>query len=1347
LDVNREPDALHRLNRELRAISNCNQILMRAEDEQGLLNDICRIVCDEAGYRMAWVGYAENDDARSVRSVAWAGVEGGYLTAADITWADTEHGRGPTGAAIRSGESHCIQDFETDPQAAPWRENALQRGYRSAIAVPIKDESTTTFGALTIYSTEPNAFTPEEIRLMEALAGDLAFGIMVLRARIERTRAQELIERRIVALTQPMEGGAIGFEDLFNLDSLQRIQDEFALATGVASIITQPDGTPLTAPSNFTHLCNEIIRKTEQGCSNCFKSDAAIGRYHPDGPIVQPCLSGGLWDAGASITVGGHHVANWLIGQVRDETQTEENMRAYARAIGADEAPFMKAFQAVPAMSRERFGQIARALFTLSNQLSTAAYQNVQQARFITERKQAEEERLARLRFVETMDRVNQAIQGSGDIAQMTRDVLEVVLSTLGCDRAWLLYPCDPDSPVFQVPMEVTKPEYPGVGILNTDVPMPPDMAANQLAALNSARPIWYAAGTDKPLDKVAADLFGVQSIMMTALYPNLGKPWAFGLHQCSYPRVWTSEEKELVQEIGRRLTDALSSLLANRELQESEAKYRRIVDAAGEGIWGLGPDTLTNFANARMAEMLGYSCDEMIGRPVTDFMFEEDVPDHLARMENRRRGLSEVYERRFRRKDGETVWTRASAVPVFQDGRRFAGSTAMFTDITERRLAEEERRQSEEKFAAAFHASPDLISITRLSDGTILEVNEGYARLLGYTRAESVGSTTTTLSIWADPEDRAKFVADLEEFGEVHDLETTLLRKDGTAIAVLDSARKFDLMGEECVLSVVHDITDRKRTEEALRESEEQYRTLLQKIEAAVVVHGADTRIVTCNSKAQEIFGLSEDQLLGKTTIDPAWHFTREDGSILPPEEYPATRVVASHEALEDFVAGVHRPHRETDADIWVLVNAHPVFDPEGELAQVIVTVIDITERRRLEEQLRQSQKMEAIGRLAGGVAHDFNNLLTAINGYADMLVAGMAPDDQRRPDVEEIRKAGDRAAALTRRLLAFGRRQVLQPVVVDLNDVVAGIAPMLRRLVGERIELRVARSTDLGRVRADPSQIEQVLLNLVVNARDAMPAGGTLTIETANIELDDEYARTHTLVAPGSYVMLAVSDTGVGMDAATMAHLFEPFFTTKALGEGTGLGLAVVYGIAAASGGHVTPYSEPNRGSVFKVFLPRVEETVERPTPTVTEPAASGAEAILLVEDEDVVRSFVERVLGRLGYSVTTARSGAQALALMAAHPGPIDLLVTDVMLPGMGGREISERLTAQRPSLRTLFISGYTEDSIVHRGELDPGVAFLSKPFTPDALGHAIREVLDGRPTQSHPGPAGVVRGPLA
>jgi PAS domain S-box-containing protein len=392
---------------------------------------------------------------------------------------------------------------------------------------------------------------------------------------------------------------------------------------------------------------------------------------------------------------------------------------------------------------------------------------------------------------------------------------------------------------------------------------------------------------------------------------------------------------------------------------------------------------------------------------------------------------------------------------------------------------------------------------------------------------------------------------------------------------------------------------------------------------------------------------------------------------------------------------------------------------------------VRDITERKLLQQQLIQSQKMEAVGRLAGGVAHDFNNLLTAIFGYADLLAEELAPDHPGRADLNEIRTATTRAAALTRQLLAFSRQQVLQPVVLNLNDMVENIEKMLRRILGEDVELHTALAPNLANTRADPGQIEQVIMNLAVNARDAMPTGGKLTIETANVELDAAYAKQHQPVIPGHFVMLAVSDTGIGMDDATKARIFEPFFTTKEVGKGTGLGLATVYGIVKQSGGYVWLYSEPGKGAAFKIYLPRVD--AERDAPVAAPESVgtvAGTETVLVAEDDPLLLPLARDLLKKLGYHVLEARDSAEALAVARGHHGDIHLLVSDVVMPRGGGFQLAQQLIAERPALRVLYVSGYTDEAIVRHGLLARGLNYLQKPFTPAVLARKVREVLDAK-----------------
>lgn len=513
----------------------------------------------------------------------------------------------------------------------------------------------------------------------------------------------------------------------------------------------------------------------------------------------------------------------------------------------------------------------------------------------------------------------------------------------------------------------------------------------------------------------------------------------------------------------------------------------------------------------------------------------------------------------------------------------------------------------------------------------------------------------------------------------------------------------------------------ERTRAEHALRSSEERYRLLFERNLAGVYRTTLDGRILDLNDACARMFGYaSREEAMTHTLWDIA------------PNAAEMQMLIALVRKQKTFTNLEVRLRRIDGRTLWILGNANLVEGNRGEPPVIEGTIIDITERKRLEEQLRQSVKMEAVGRLAGGVAHDFNNLLTAMLGYSDLLLEKLPPKSRLLRHVTEIKKAGDRAAALTRQLLAFSRQQVLAPQVLDLNAVVADMDKMLRRLIGEDIELGAIPEQGLGRVKADLSQIEQVILNLVVNARDAMPQGGKLTIATANVDLDAR-GPEQVNVQPGPYVLLVVSDTGCGMDAETKTHIFEPFFTTKGKDKGTGLGLATVYGVVQQSGGHIELLSEPGQGTTFKVYLPRVQDAVTEPKLRELTPVPRhGSETILLVEDEEAVRALARSVLRSKGYKVLEAQRGNEALTISERHDGPIPLMITDVIMPQMSGPELAQRLASARPEMKVLYMSGYA-GSVVGRPEvLDTEAALLQKPFTSEGLLRKVREILDGAST---------------
>jgi PAS domain S-box-containing protein len=509
-------------------------------------------------------------------------------------------------------------------------------------------------------------------------------------------------------------------------------------------------------------------------------------------------------------------------------------------------------------------------------------------------------------------------------------------------------------------------------------------------------------------------------------------------------------------------------------------------------------------------------------------------------------------------------------------------------------------------------------------------------------------------------------------------------------------------------------------RTETAVRQAEEHYRSIFENAIEGMFQSTPDGKFTSVNPALVQLLGFeSPEELLAYQQRQDRQFYVNPDCQKRLEEQ------LVANGAAVGFKCEVYR---KDSSRIWIVQNVRAVRDEQGAVLYCDGSILDVTERSVLEEQLQQSRKMEAIGQLAGGIAHDFNNLLTAINGYSETALQKLLSCDPLREDLIEIKRAGERAIALTRQLLAFSRKQVLQLKVLDLNSVVTDIEKLLRRLIAEDIELRVIPGSELGSIKADPGQIEQILMNLAVNARDAMPDGGTLTIETQGVYLDEEYSRQHHSVKSGFYTMLAVSDTGLGMDQQTQMRVFEPFFTTKEEGKGTGMGLSTVYGVVKQSGGHIWVYSELGRGTSFKIYFPRIDEPAQDTgRPIEAGESTGGSETILLVEDDDALRKLLRAALRKQGYNVLEASNGDAALTAAERAQGPIHLLVSDVIMPGMGGDALARSLERLQPELKVLYISGYTDHAVAHHGNLESGEAFLQKPFSPSELVRKVREIL--------------------
>lgn len=648
--------------------------------------------------------------------------------------------------------------------------------------------------------------------------------------------------------------------------------------------------------------------------------------------------------------------------------------------------------------------------------------------------------------------------------------------------------------------------------------------------------------------------------------------------------------------------------------------------------------------------------------------------------------------------------------------------------DITEHKRAENALRQSQASLAEAQRLAHLGNWEWQIRSNQVLWSEEVY-RILGLSRREP-GPPSEAYMTAVHPDDRPlvrqAFINALHH-EKLYRIVHRVIKPDGSERFVYAQGEVFfDDSGQPVrMMGTIQDITESKLAQASLAESERRYRLLAEHVTDVIWTMDLQRNLTFVSPSIRWLTGYDAGEYLG---------FSLER-MLTPASHESARRELQAEMALEEDFRDTGRSvtlelemlHRD-GSTVWAEVKASLLRDDQGRPVGILGVTRDISARRKLEAQLQQAQKMEVVGRLAGGVAHDFNNLLTAILGYSEILLANLDGRDPNHQDALEIQKAGERAALLTRQLLAFSRRQVLQPKSLQIDLVVENLAKMLKRLIGEDIGLEIISCPDLGRVMVDPGQIEQVILNLTVNAKDAMPRGGKLTIQTVNVTLDEAYTQGHAEVRPGRYVLLAVTDTGCGMDTATRSHIFEPFFTTKELGKGTGLGLSMVYGIVHQSNGQIWVYSEPGQGSTFKIYLPRVTAETECALPgRAAEATPQGHETILLVEDEDGVRQIASRILRRSGYQVLEARDGSQALQICRDHRGDIPLVLTDLIMPGINGRDLVLRLASLRPGIKVVFMSGYAEDYLFDRDGLDPGLGFIQKPFEARALTRKIWDLL--------------------
>ncbi len=1085
------------------------------------------------------------------------------------------------------------------------------------------------------------------------------------KAENEIKRLNEQLANRLVALTKPVSDiGDIRFEDIFDIEEIQKIQDAFAFATGVASIITYPDGTPITKPSNFSYLCENIIRGTEKGRENCYKSDAELGKINPHGYKMQPCLSGGLLDGGTSIMVGDNHIANWLIGQIVDENIDEKNILNYADVIGADKEKFREELKKVTRMTREQFEKICKALHLIAKQLSLLAIQNVQQARFIQEKNKAEE----LLRQSEEKYRLLVNNQTDLLVKVDTNGKFEFVSHTycqlfgkkeeelLGNTFMPLVHPDD-----LALTLEEMKKLY-----------KPPYSCYIEQRALTKDGWRWIGWADKAVLDKHN----NVISIIG----------------------------------VGRDITERKK---IEMELLESKNMLRLVLDTIPVRVFWKDRNSIylgcnKNFANDYKFE----DPEQIIGRSDYDSVIPEVakmfIEDDKFVMENNTPKLN--YEEEHIVFDGTKRFLRTSKVPLKDSEGKIIGVLGTYEDITEKKFAESALKESEERYRSIFENNYSVMLLINPDSGDILDANPSACTFYGYSREEL--KKMKIYQINASTEDVIKKEMLAVKNKEKRFLLFTHRLSNGELRDVEVYSGPIFIKDKEYLFSIIHDVTYRIKVEKALKESERQFREFLNSTNDIVLLKDSDFRYLYINNAGVDLYNRNYDDIIGKNDFELMSEIEANQCYNSDKLAVESDGVVITEETFGDRVFEVRK------FKIKLIDNK---FGVGG-------FIRDVTERKKLEKQIIQSEKMSVVGQLAGGIAHDLNNILTVLIGNTELLERKLCSNCKTNNEryIEALVGANSKAKNIILQILAFSKKQQVVKQIIDLNLIVDDLWKMLIRLIPENIILERNIYHKKLIINADIAQIEQVIMNLVINSRDAIQNKGSIEIRTDEINISYDVITKNGIMKPGKYALLVIKDSGSGIPLEIIDKIFDPFFTTKEIGKGTGLGLSIVLNNINKNDAFINLYTELGKGTEFKIYFPIVIDSSDKSLDEDRRELFIGNnQKILIVEDDEGIRFMLTEYLDDLNYIVKNAQNGLDALKLITDEK--FDLIITDITMPEMTGIELCTEVKKICKDIPIVAMSGYYQDKNIY------SVGFshiLDKPLDLSKVSEVVYNILNKR-----------------